>query len=552
MNDKLKQFFLSNAGLWLIFILWALFCSNFWLPRNWGFYGTDDWDLTYSTFEVARKSIVEYGQWPSFNPYCAFGSDLDANPQATHISIFFIPVLLFGTFYGYKISILLAMLLGAWGAFKLFEILSKDRLIAVCMSLIFCGSAYFSRHIFEAGHSNVLYLYLLPWLVYFLEKLRHDYQFKNFLWPILILCQIIIGGAPFIFIICSLLMLLWSIGMIWIEKTGWKPVRFFLGVILFSLALSSIKIWPVLQFWNQMPRLVKDESGINLLIWLQALCDLKTDTRTPHEWHEFAMGFSLVLLAFTIYYFKQILNGKKWLFLFAFVLWLSIGNTPSYVNPWYLLNHYVPIFTSLRAPYRFGILTVFILSIAFIKSTSKIEYKQLIYILLISITLTQTLSYNSISKKFIGSKYIEQFNAPNQEIIPIKKTYLEDKSQFLLIRQNYLVQNAYEPLFLSPANDTMTNFVQGAQLLSFSPQKIKLLSHDSDVYLNIRYSANWHLTGKGELYDQKGLIGIKNSTDTIELQYDNPNFKIGLLSTAFSALILCLFSFFIFRSKKLV
>ncbi len=553
MKDKLKHFFLSNTGLWFVFITWTLFISNLWLPRNWGFYGTDDWDLTYSTFEVARKSIVEYGQWPSFNPYCSFGSDLDANPQATHASIFFIPVLLFGTFYGYKLSILLAIIIGCWGAYKLFSSLTQDKFVALCMSLIFCGCAYFSRHIFQAGHSNTLYFYLLPWLMYFLNRLRSGEKFTDFLWAVLILCQTIIGGAPFVFIASVLLIFLWSIGLIWIEKTRLKPILLFGSIILLSLGLAFWKIWPAMQFWNDMPRLANDETGINLLIWLQALGDIETDTRTYHGWHEFAMGFSLVMAGITLYYFKHVNNGKKWLVLCLFIFWLSIGNMPAYFNPWYILNHYIPVFTSLRSPYRFGILIVFILSVAFLKSINNITDKQFIYIVLIYTVLTQTLSYNAISKKIIGSPRLESFRQDlNRDIKPIRMNESEKQSQFILIRNNYLLQNSYEPLFLSKVTDSMNTFVKGGELLTFTPHNITINSSDTEVYVNIRHSENWHLSGHGNLENKNGLIHVKNASGKLNLAYKNHDLNQGLIVSMISVNIFILTSIFLFRKRKTI
>jgi hypothetical protein len=549
MTDKLKHFFLSNSGAWVLFICWSLFISNLWLPRNWGFYGTDDWDLTYSTFEVARKSIVEYGQWPSYNIFCSFGSDLDANPQATHASIFFIPVLLFGTFYGYKVSILLAILIGCWGCFRLFSAVSGDRMTALCMSLVFCGCSYFCRHIFQAGHSNMLYFYFLPWLAHFLNRLRANYKFTNFLWPVLILFQVISGGAPFVFIVCSMFMGLWGIGLAWIEKSGFKPLLAFTGIIFLSVGLAFWKVWPVMKFWDHMPRHVVDGSGINLLVWLQALCDFETDTRTHHQWHEFAMGFNLVLVGITAYYFRAVSNGKKWIILFLFVFWLSMGNMPPYVNPWYLLNHYVPVFTSLRAPYRFGILIVFILSLAFIKSINKVNDKTLIYIILLICTLSQTLRYNSISKKVIGSPRLEELSFAKKKLEPMRMTLEQEFKQFIYIRNDRLVQNAYEPLYLDRVGDSMNSFSEGAQLVSFSPADIRLKATNDSISLNVRNSEHWHLKGNGVLKTREGLIFIQGARGELRLYYKNPYVKQGLIVSAISLLLLALIYIFLFRKK---
>ena len=44
--EKLQGIFGKSRNIWILFIAWILFASNLWLPRNWGFYGEGDWDLT--------------------------------------------------------------------------------------------------------------------------------------------------------------------------------------------------------------------------------------------------------------------------------------------------------------------------------------------------------------------------------------------------------------------------------------------------------------------------------------------------------------------------
>jgi len=397
--EKLDRIFSKTGNIWILFIAWILFASNLWLPRNWGFYGTADWDLTYSTFEVARINIIEYREWPSYQANLAFGSDLDANPQAVSGSIFLIPVLLFGTFYGYKLSILLAMLIGLWGSFKLFKLYSSDSFIPFSMSIIFVGAPYFSRHIFEAGHSNFLFFYFVPWIFFHLENFKNRGKHKYLIYITLLLAMPISGGAPLVTIIASAGLFLLSLGYFLIDKKGAKFISGVITAISFALIINAWKILPAIEHWAQSPRLTKDESGINFLVYLQTLCDFQTDTKTPHQWHEFAVGFPMILIVLSCYKLFKINNIKYWLILCLPIFWIGLGNSPNYINPWYFLNHYVPIFSSLRAPYRIGILSLLILCILFLKTYNKYNYKELIYLTLVSCILTQTLSFNSISNK---------------------------------------------------------------------------------------------------------------------------------------------------------
>ena len=545
---KLEELFSKNRNIWILFIAWILFASNLWLPRNWGFYGTADWDLTYSTFEVARINIIEYSEWPSYQAYLAFGSDLDANPQAVSGSIFLIPVLLLGTFYGYKLSILLAMLIGLWGAFKLFKLYCLDNFISFSMSIIFVGAPYFSRHIFEAGHSNFLFFYFIPWIFFHLENYKNLGKHKYLIYIALLLALPISGGAPLVSIVASAGLFLLSLGYFLIDKKGSK---FISGVIIsigFALLVNAWKIFPAIEHWAQSPRLTKDESGINFLIYLQTLCDFQTDTKTPHQWHEFAIGFPLILIVLSCYKLFKIKNVRYWLILSIPIFWIGLGNSPNYVNPWYLLNHYVPVFSSLRAPYRIGVLSLLILCVLFLKTYNKNNYKELIYMTLVSCILTQTLSFNSISNKMVYTKRIEETPTTDTlkklDVVVLKKHEFEN--QFYFIKKQCIVQNAYEPLNLLKVEDSLNTFVSGGVLLSFKPNKICINSKDSAVKTSIRFNKNWHLNGIGRIINQKGLLCVKDSKGKIELVYKNERTKIGAM---FSLLSLILFlSFFRFTS----
>lgn len=553
--EKIQEILGKSKNIWLLFIAWVLFASNLWLPRNWGFYGSADWDLTYSTFEVARINIIEYQEWPSYQEFLAFGSDLDANPQAVSGSIFLIPVLIFGTFYGYKLSILLAMLIGLWGSYKLFRLFCFDNLISFSMSTIFVGAPYFSRHIFEAGHSNFLFFYFIPWIFYHLENYKNSAKHKYLLYLTFLLAIPISGGAPLTTIIASTGIFLVGLGYYLIDKKGIKFISGLIATIFFSLILNAWKILPAIDLWEQSPRLTKDESGINILIYLQTICDFQNDTKTPHQWHEFAIGFPLALLVLSFYKLFKIQNIKYWLLLCIPLFWISLGNSPSYINPWYLLNHYVPIFSSLRSPYRIGVLSLLLFCIFFIKTYKYYNYKEFIYLILISSMLTQTLSFNSISNKMIFTKRIDDIPVVNGlkklDIVRLKKHEIEN--QFYFIQKQCIVQNAYEPLNLLKVNDSLNGFIEGGDLLNFKPNHIKLNSKDSIIKTSIRFNKNWNLKGKGRIINQEGLLCVKEPKGKIELIYKNRQTWIGFVISLTSLLLMLVFLGFtsVFKFKNL-
>lgn len=543
----ISQLFSGNLSRWLIFIIWALFVTGYWLPRNWSFYGGNDWDLTYSMFEVARKSLLEFGQWPQFNPWMAFGSDLNANPQAGHVSIFFLPVLLFGTYYGYKLSILIAVILGCWGAFRWFRETGADEVISGTAAMLFVAAGYFSSHIFQAGHSNTLYLYLLPWLAFAFAKLRQKYHTGYLILATLVAAQMIAGGAPIVYIMAMGFLGLWVVGDFWVHRRSSLLLPLLLTVFG-SIILCLWKILPGMDLWSQTPRLVKDESGINLLQWVQSLAGYPFRTGTWHAHYEYNLGFSIILLGILLYFRQHIIGLWKWAILFALLVWFCLGNSPDYINPWYWLNRFVSPFNSMRAPSRFGIIAVFALLTALVYVLRFSEERRFIYAILLAAVVSQGLAFRAEASFIQDTPQVAMPVSGNDHNSP-RITRQKTEGNFGSIQNNIAVVNAYEPLNLSAVSDTLPEFISAGKISYFSPNKIEFTSPDSGITLNLRYSPDWKLFGPGEVIAAKGLLHISGAKGTRILYYSNPLFSKGLW---LSLLILpfWLISHFVFRKRK--
>lgn len=550
-DNKLIAWITSRTGSFLLFVLWSLFITGLWLPRNWGFYGNGDWDLTYSTYEVARKSIIEYGQFPHYNPFLAFGSDLDANPQASHFSVFFLPILAFGTFYGYKISILLAIVLGLLGSYKLLRFIGTEALPSIMLSMILCSAPYFGRHIIEAGHSNFLNFYLIPALFWLYLRYMKSGKFSQLSLPVLILVQFICGGAPFVFIVAVIALLLWLIGRLFLQQINVKKALFVLSSVGFAVGLSLWKLLPVMDFWANSPRLVNDDSQINLLIWLHALNDSKTDTGTPHGWHEIAIGTGLFLPLLIVIYRQYIPNFKTWLILIALVIWLGLGNQPNYINPWYLIHHTLPFFNGLRAPYRFAFILMFAIVIGSSLIIKNIKDNKLIYIVLFSITLSNTLNFNALSRNLVNTPRIDDIPKDTTSKFAIRNLGNNYQFHYLSLKKNQFLVSAYEPMHLPSVADTLESFVKGGQLSHFTPNAITIKSTDSLCILALRWHEAWQADGDATIVNYKGLLAVKSVIGKdILISYHNPALSIGLNYTLV-VLLLFLLCFYQFRFLQL-
>lgn len=532
MNEQnaVVKWLCSKTGSAILFLVWTLFITSLWLPRNWGFYGNGDWDLTYSTFEVARKSIVDYGQWPHYNPFLAYGSDLDVNPQAAHYSIFFLPILLFGAFYGYKISIILAILIGLFYTNKLLRLIGSEPIHSVLLSLFFCSMPFLGQHIIGAGHSNFLNFYLIPALFFAYTKFLKSGQFRILSLATLILLQFISSGAPFVFIVAVLMILLWLIGLTISKRIKAKQSVLMLSTVVLSIGMGLWKLIPVMEFWSVSPRLVNDDSQINLLVWLHALNNSPTDTGTPHDWHEITIGTGIIVPILIIAYRQYIPQFKIWLGLFLLVLWVSFGNQPTVANPWYLIHHHLPFFNGLRAPYRFAFILVFALLIGLSLIGKYLKDNNLILIILLSISLTNSLSFNSLSRNLVHTPRIEEIKIESPSNYTVRNLGNDYPFQYKCLQQNQFLISAYEPMHLPEVKDTLETFVVGGSLKHFTPQKITITTIDSISKLALRYSGNWSVSEGATISNFKGLIAISSKPGTnVVLSYKNPSTERGLL-----------------------
>ncbi|MBS3915013.1 MAG: hypothetical protein KG003_10965 [Bacteroidetes bacterium] len=552
-SERIWKFSTSKYGKWVFYFLWALFVTNLWLPRNWSFYGGEDWDLTYTMFESARKAVVEYGSVPLYNPFVSFGYDFVADPQAGQFSIFFIPILVFGTFYGYKLSILLAMVLGAIGSFKLFKSIQKDEKISLFLSLILCAANYFSAHIFRAGHSNVLYLYLVPWLFYFLVKLKEKYTLKYTIGAVLVLLQMIIGGAPIVFLIAVALMLLWLIADWWIYGNR-QGILLFPAILIISICFGFWKILPGLKLWEETPRLMKDESGISLFQWLQSLGGYESRMGTWHGWWEYTLGFNIILLGIIFYYKNEIKSWWKWLVLAIPVIWICLGNTPEMVNPWYWMNKYLPVFSSLRAPSRFGFIVLFAIAVAVVFVLKNTKEKGFAYAILLFAAIAQSLSFRADCSFVQDSPMMEVKNVvsqhPDPKLVTVRIPDAEKKRGFIHLLQNELVLNAYQPLNLPPVFDTMRSFVSGAEKIHFTPGKMNISTSGDLLVFNLRYSKYWQLHGEGKIKFYSGLLSVEKPGKEIVLKYKNPYVMQGFLFGIIGIIILIIIHFIQIKMNK--
>ena len=83
---------------------------------NWGI---QDWDQHLFYQDAPRTMLLQYGQFPLWNPYYGGGMPMLANPQSTFLSPVWIFVLIFGAVRGVKLEIVFYLVAGLLGVYLL-------------------------------------------------------------------------------------------------------------------------------------------------------------------------------------------------------------------------------------------------------------------------------------------------------------------------------------------------------------------------------------------------------------------------------------------------
>lgn len=267
-----------------------------------------DPDAFFQMYEAFRKSVLEYGQLPLWNPWMSGGAPLLADPQFGLISLQSPLVLAFGTVLGWKLAVLGYLLAGFWGARRLLRrgfAVGPFRASALAYVWTF-GSAITSRII--GGHYTFLVAEFLPWVAYLYLR-RH--RGRNWIWLGLLLSLMIWSAAHYMsLMILGVTGVLFAAGIARnLIRFGWKrglarslPDLLVGGKVLaLVLALSAYRLIVVFDYFREFSPIREPERTIGVgnalrgLFWPDQYFQFPTSL--PWGWTEISAYFGLGLLA---------------------------------------------------------------------------------------------------------------------------------------------------------------------------------------------------------------------------------------------------------------
>jgi hypothetical protein len=363
ISKKKWYSFTAAGGGWITAIVLIIILC--WLPflRFPGKFGDFvDWDFFLANYEAIRKTIVEYGQFPFWNPWHFGGTPLFANPQIGVISLETLCSIIFGTVYGLRISMLLYTICGAVGMWFLLGDYAKNPMARFWGAIIFSLSGGLALHM-SAGHTVMNSITLLPWMIFCLRRLNHSISAA--LWLGFLAGMAINHSVHYSTFITASFGGLFFIAE-WVRNI--KSKQFVINAFLALLALTLVGFYRLivtLKYGAEFPRIIEMRLDIGLHHYLLALIYpgqylLTFPDVVKDYWSWFEIGCYVGIIAITVFLISIIREIKWWHWGFLIASLLTINSSCKWL-PGYWLRE-IPPFTSFFCISRWRFLAVFFIA----------------------------------------------------------------------------------------------------------------------------------------------------------------------------------------------
>ena len=319
--------------------------------------GIQDWDQNFAWTEATRISLVDFHQFPMWNPYKCGGSVQFANPQIPVVSLQTLFALLLGTINGIKFSIFFHGLLGFIGFYFLAKQYKLSNLGSLLAAIVFSFNGITGSFLSTGMVVFTSFAYTPYILICFNKSL------DNRKWGLV--CGLLFALSFYFGYHLSLLLgvyvLIFAIVISVVNRT-FTPLKALLIVVGTSACLILPKLLLSIQLLQAFPRIMEDVSGYNLHNFFYFLLSQKQNLFNEMN----AKGFTFAIdenslyvgiipvtlfLLFFAFNKKGIKTNIALLITMLIVFWVMLGNV-IYPSLYALLKH-LPVFSSFRVAQRF-------------------------------------------------------------------------------------------------------------------------------------------------------------------------------------------------------
>ncbi len=474
---------------------------------------TNDWDYFLQLYESFRISVLEYGQFPWWNPWVAGGVPLYANPQFALFSIESASTLFFGSLYGLKIAIVIYNILGFWGMYLLCKKVSSNEVRSVLIAYVFVFSGFIVSHI-VIGHLTFAMYYLVPWLFYYYlqrENIKYGY--------IYFVCFFIffINSSPHYIVIQSILLIMALLIFDYLRTIFDKKTIPIKKDMIAYVLISVFSAHKLMMSYDYVMGFPKTSLNIENNAFNQSLSSLfqpylinrpLSNFNLVHGWYEYNAYLSIfIFILLLILLYRQIKHRPErskisniCLAVAIFFFTLSLGPFSSW-SPSQLQSK-IPILSSMTISSRWLGWSSFFILLSLVTSKSKFKY----FNLLLFLAALELFLFNHMLFYRDYTKLLPPIKSVNFDI---HTDFLPgDPNRFYKATLANLSEvHGYEPIIGYDYNTRPTKRVgsnlggrlisQNAEIVLFTPNKIiiKRLG-EGKILLNVNPSNYWRVNGK--------------------------------------------------------
>lgn len=536
----------------ILITLWCLPYLTSGQRISWG-----DFSFFAQGYEAMRISIMDFGQFPWWNPWVSGGIPLYANPQFGLFSIQAILVFIFGSVVGLKLAIFLYTLAGYFSMHLLLRKYFKiDSYISVALSLAWVFGTFFVNHL--PSHFTFVWYMLVPLYVYLSLTARtmKDWSLLGLAFAVMALSQ---THNPFVHIsvICAAI-----IGVRFLldkHKRDFATQVALAGLVF--LVIAGHRVFYTLQNISQFPREGLTDLAPNFASAVESpflpfskanpigVINYPGHPLIPHGFHEasayISMGVYIAALIGCILIFSSFVRSrdnikktaKKLLtpiviLILGGVFFLTALGDFGMLSPYNIIKH-LPILSSMRVSTRwflfFNMAVILFVGLAYMQSKRNMHlsviFKVLIFLGTAELFLLNAGYQNSVFSKtpvtstqsireniYAQTAYFgEKRTLPDGDVIPNDGSMPDEYREYeattfnlgVLYANDSFVQLQYEKRY-RPGHPTCPfeegcSFVKSgnAKVVEWSPQKIVLERTDTrPIYLNMNNSSYFLINGK--------------------------------------------------------
>lgn len=553
----------------IFIVIAALFCLP--LFANFAYWGQYDWDQFSFWNGAARKTILKYHQFPLWSPYASGGNVSLAHPHSLFLSPFFVLVLALGVVWGLKIEIIVHMVVGMFGMYRLSRHYRLNRFSSYVPPFVFMLSSIYPLHLSE-GHVSWLPLALMPWaFLYYLKS-----EEKRYFAVGSAICLVLMSFAGSVDVLSISLVLLVAHAF-WdtIHQRKLGPVMRLVCILVLSFLIGAVKLLPMAEFAMRNARVVPVSGGVGVPM-LARMLFLVRQPLSPdalrelgqvevERWHEYGayvgiLPLGLFVLGCGVQFRRQLPT-----LITALIIVLILMGDRSPVDLWKVL-HSLPFYRALQVPSRYASALVLLISIfagiglSFLEgSLGRRKGDKLITLFVLLAILGDLAVTNGVIFKttFRTAPLAVEENPVFRQRFRKTNLHGEDvskSSMYPIFLENSGIIEGYEVVNVKKGSVYIEGepqyrgeaYLLGEGICSityFSPNKIMVEAQaeaDDILVLNQNYHNGWRVKGSGKAGSHSGLIStrITAGSHRVIFYYLPGTFLIGLLVSGVTIVVM--------------